>query len=55
MVCTGCCATLDHIVTYLFKQVMMKGNSFSLGNMQTSIWFIVLKKLVLFERMLFNV
>merc|ERR1712038_956111 len=25
MVCTGCCATLDHIVTYLFKQVMMKG------------------------------
>merc|ERR1712126_614564 len=24
MVCTGCCATLDHI-TYLFKQVMMKG------------------------------
>ena len=22
MVCTGCCATLDHIVTYLFKQVM---------------------------------
>ena len=31
MVCTGCCATLDHIVTYLFKQVMMKGNSSSLG------------------------
>merc|ERR1719334_1736902 len=25
MVCIGCCATLDHIVTYLFKQVMMKG------------------------------
>merc|ERR1712038_32644 len=25
MVCTGCCATLDHIVAYLFKQVMMKG------------------------------
>ena len=26
MVCTGCCATLDHIVTYLFKQVTNKGN-----------------------------
>jgi len=25
MVCTGCCSTLDHIVTYLFKQVTMKG------------------------------
>ena len=25
MVCTGCCATLDYIVTYLFKQVTMKG------------------------------
>ncbi|XP_059083848.1 exportin-7-like [Tigriopus californicus] len=25
MVCTGCCATLDHIVTYLFKQVTSKG------------------------------
>ncbi|KAL1122988.1 hypothetical protein AAG570_003312, partial [Ranatra chinensis] len=26
MVCTGCCASLDHIVTYLFKQVTQKGN-----------------------------
>jgi len=26
MVCTGCCATLDHIVTYLFKKVTNKGN-----------------------------
>ena len=25
MVCTGCCATLDHIVTYLFKKVTNKG------------------------------
>ncbi|KAI8486150.1 Exportin 7 [Branchiostoma belcheri] len=25
MVCTGCCATLDHIVTYLFKR-LSKGN-----------------------------
>ncbi|XP_026679355.1 exportin-7-B [Diaphorina citri] len=25
MVCTGCCATLDHIVTYLFKQITNKG------------------------------
>ncbi|XP_014602187.1 PREDICTED: exportin-7 isoform X4 [Polistes canadensis] len=24
MVCTGCCATLDHIVTYLFKQLYQK-------------------------------
>ena len=27
MVCTGCCATLDHIVTYLFKKVTNKGES----------------------------
>ncbi|XP_060809252.1 exportin-7-B [Amyelois transitella] len=26
-VCTGCCATLDHIVTYLFKQLVQKSNS----------------------------
>lgn len=26
MVCTGCCATLDHIVTYLFKLLTQKGN-----------------------------
>lgn len=25
MVCTGCCASLDHIVTYLFKQMNQKG------------------------------
>ncbi|XP_076241414.1 ran-binding protein 16 isoform X2 [Calliopsis andreniformis] len=25
MVCTGCCTTLDHIVTYLFKQLYPKG------------------------------
>ncbi|CAG9574874.1 unnamed protein product [Danaus chrysippus] len=26
-VCTGCCATLDHIVTYLFKQLVQKTNN----------------------------
>jgi len=25
MVCTGCCATLDHIVTYLFRRLSLKG------------------------------
>ncbi|XP_076259646.1 ran-binding protein 16 isoform X2 [Rhynchophorus ferrugineus] len=25
MVCTGCCATLDHIVTYLFRHLTQKG------------------------------
>jgi len=25
MVCTGCCATLDHIVTFTFKQLQQKG------------------------------
>merc|ERR1719347_1527995 len=35
MVCTGCCATLDHIVTYLFKKVTNKGKK-SRGNSQTS-------------------
>ena len=32
MVCTGCCATLDHIVTYLFKKVTNKGDQFSVIN-----------------------
>ena len=32
MVCTGCCATLDHIVTYLFKQVTNKGNQYELSS-----------------------
>ncbi|KAJ8026013.1 Exportin-7 [Holothuria leucospilota] len=27
MVCTGCCATLDHIVTYLFKQLHKTGKN----------------------------
>lgn len=26
MVCTSCCATLDNIVTHLFKQLTQKGN-----------------------------
>merc|ERR1711892_367978 len=30
MVCTGCCATLDHIVTYLFKKVTNWGKVKSL-------------------------
>lgn len=25
MICTGCCATLDHIVTFIFKQLTQKG------------------------------
>lgn len=25
MVCTGCCSTLDHIVSYIFKQLANKG------------------------------
>lgn len=25
MICNGCCVTLDHIVTYLFKQLSQKG------------------------------
>ena len=31
MVCTGCCATLDHIVTYLFKKVTNKGGWWTAG------------------------
>lgn len=27
MICTGCCATLDHIVTYLFKQLHKTGKN----------------------------
>ncbi|XP_072943133.1 exportin-7-B [Epargyreus clarus] len=26
-VCTGCCSTLDHIVTYLFKQLLQKSSN----------------------------
>ena len=33
MVCTGCCATLDHIVTYLFKKVTNKGKIVSVLQM----------------------
>jgi len=25
MICTGCCNTLDHIVTYVFRQLTVKG------------------------------
>merc|ERR1719259_51095 len=35
MVCTGCCATLDHIVTYLFKKVTNNGKKSRSSN-QTS-------------------
>merc|ERR1712029_1224999 len=31
MVCTGCCATLDHIVTHLFKQMSLKANKVRRG------------------------
>ena len=27
MVCNGCCATLDNIVSYLFKKVTQKGKA----------------------------
>ena len=37
MVCTGCCATLDHIVTYLFKKVTNKGNQLVLRSKSVSI------------------
>ena len=37
MVCTGCCATLDHIVTYLFKKVTNKGDQFSTIDQSLSI------------------
>lgn len=30
MVCAGCCATLDHIVTYLFKQWTLKSKSLTI-------------------------
>ena len=36
MVCTGCCATLDHIVTYLFKWIS-KSNKKPSGNNNNSI------------------
>merc|ERR1719412_715973 len=36
MVCTGCCATLDHIVTYLFKKVTHKGKKSRSGNQTTA-------------------
>ncbi|XP_037091986.1 LOW QUALITY PROTEIN: exportin-7-like [Pollicipes pollicipes] len=32
MVCTGCCATLDHIVTFTFKQLALKGKKKSAHN-----------------------
>ncbi|XP_077291179.1 ran-binding protein 16 isoform X2 [Arctopsyche grandis] len=31
-VCTGCCTTLDHIVTYLFKQLTQKSSAFPVKN-----------------------
>ena len=31
MVCTGCCATLDHIVTHLFKQMSLKAGKVRRG------------------------
>nr|CAD7587311.1 unnamed protein product [Timema genevievae] len=40
MVCTGCCATLDHIVTYLFKQLTQKGKKTRRGVPITSDMFL---------------
>ena len=37
MVCTGCCATLDHIVTYLFKKVTNKGESKGSANFDRNV------------------
>ena len=31
MVCTGCCSTLDHILTYLFKKLSRQKNPMSPG------------------------
>jgi exportin-7 len=36
MVCTGCCATLDNIVTYLFKKYTQKGKKSRSGGTGTS-------------------
>ena len=41
MVCTGCCATLDHIVTYLFKKVTNKGWFSSLNQFGFSSTFLL--------------
>ena len=38
MVCTGCCATLDHIVTYLFKKVTNKGGCWTAGAQSHKEW-----------------
>ena len=38
MVCTGCCATLDHIVTYLFKKVTNKGGWWTAGAQSHKEW-----------------
>lgn len=27
-ICTGCCSTLDNIVSYIFKEMTLKGNFF---------------------------
>ena len=37
MVCTGCCSTLDHVVTYLYKQVTMKGNCGSISRAKNTL------------------
>ena len=44
MVCTGCCATLDHIVTYLFKKVTNKGEESKMRKSQTCICCLQLER-----------
>ena len=40
MVCTGCCATLDNIVTYLFKRLTRKQNKATASEPQESQTFL---------------
>ncbi|KAE8744901.1 hypothetical protein FOCC_FOCC008466 [Frankliniella occidentalis] len=40
MVCTGCCATLDNIVTHLFKQLIQKGKKPRRGVQPSSDMFL---------------
>ncbi|KAF9812367.1 hypothetical protein SFRURICE_005478 [Spodoptera frugiperda] len=52
-VCTGCCATLDHIVTYLFKQLVQKSSNKVPNPRQpppeTSNMFIEVLNVIMFE------
>uniref|UniRef100_T1JH36 Gamma-tubulin complex component 2 n=1 Tax=Strigamia maritima TaxID=126957 RepID=T1JH36_STRMM len=45
MVCTGCCATLDHIVTYLFKRLSIKGKKIRQNQTQDNETFLQILEL----------